>query len=539
MTVSIETLPPKPAHPMVRKPVNGRPAKPPRRRFAKLAAALCVIALVSGAGWWWWQSRQTSGAPRFETRPVDRGSIRQTVLTTGTLQPRQTVTVGSQISGQILAVYVNYNSPVKKGQLLARLDPSTQLAQREQARADVANADGSVQSADASIHNASTGVDAADATIDAARAAVTTSQTGRLTAAAQLEQARTSVNKAKVQLALDRLTYDRNVNLFKRDLIATADLDTARATWQKAQADVQNAQAQEDVARAGVASASSQIGNAQALLESAIAKRGTASAQVQAAQAQRNQAVAQRRKATASLGQNEVNLGYADIRSPVDGVVISRLVDPGQTVAASFQTPALFTIATDLRRMQAKANVDESDISRIFVGQQVSFTVNAWAGQVFRGGRVTLIRNAPQTVQNVVTYEVLIDIDNDALKLRPGMTASLTLLVAERPDALRVPNAALRFRPDEAGLAVTVPRLARGVQRVWMKDGTTLRPQDIKVGISDGATSEVVSGELEAGDEVVVGVTSTKAGAAKATAPSAAPSAGASRTRSQQIRIPH
>ena len=514
----------KASSPDVQGRLRHRAEKPPRSCLASIAAFLCLVALLGGLGWWAWRSRQSQQLTHFDTRLVDQGPINEIVLTTGTLQPMQTVTVGSQISGQILSVYVDYNSQVKKGQLLARIDPSPLQAQRAEGRADVANAEGGLQSAEASILNARTGIDAADAGIDSGRAGLSTAQASRLTANAQLNQANSGMDKYKAQVVLDRLTYGRDSRLLEDGFITVADVDTARATVLKSEADLANARAQAQVAMASIVSAEASIRGALASQETAVAKRGTADAQLQTAQAQRVQAVAQRVKAVATLGQIEVNLGYAEIRAPVDGVIISRLVDPGQTVAASFQTPALFLVATDLRHMQVKANVDESDISRIFLGQSVSFTVNAWPNRIFSGGRVVLIRNAPLTVQNVVTYEVLINIDNDKLQLRPGMTASLTMSVADRPKALRVSNSALRFNPEDAGLKVAALPFSSALPHIWLVNGTTLRPLEIKTGITDGALTELLDSNLKAGDAVVVGVSSAKASSAASTSSSPAAS---------------
>lgn len=467
---------------------------------------LVVLVISLGvAGFFWWRAREAARGPHWETRLVDRGPIDETVLTTGTLQPVLTVNVGSQISGQISAVYVDFNSRVTKGQLLARIDPRTLQAQREQTEADLSNAQAAVQNATAGVENARTGVSSAEAGIASAQAALAVAQATRRTAAAQVVQAQAARNKAHAQVTIAALTYERNMALLRQKFIAPQDADTSRANLLTAQADEHSAAGQVGVAQAAVITANANVRNAEASLQAARVKRETAQAALQSAIAQRQQARAQVEKTQATLRQIMVNLGYVEIRSPVNGIVISRQVDPGQTVAASFQTPLLFQVATDLRRMQILASVDESDVSRVFVGQSVSFTVNAWPSEVFRGGRVISIRNAAQSVLNVVTYPVLIDVRNDALKLRPGMTANLTMEVAHRDTAVRVPNAALRFRPPGGEPPQT------GREQVYVPSDEQLQARPVRVGITDGVNTEVLGDTLRAGDAVVVGQASATA----------------------------
>ena len=459
-----------------------------------------VLVFALSTIWLRWRAAPRA---RYETRLVDRGPIDETVLATGTLQPVLTVNVGSQISGQVLQVFVDYNSVVRKGQLLARIDPRTLQAQREQAQADLSNARAAVRSAAADLQGARTNVAAADAGVVAAEATLAQARAARRTADAQLVQARASVNRTRAQSSIARITYSRNLDLVNQRLVAPQDIDAARASLLTAEADEAGAGGQVRMALAGIVGADANVRNALAALVTSRIRRATAQAQLESAHAQQGQALSQLEKTRATLRQIVVNLGYVEIRSPIDGVIISRLVDPGQTVAASFQTPQMFQVATALRRCQVMASVDESDISRVFVGQSVSFTVNAWPNRVFRGGRVVSIRNAWQSVQNVVTYPVLIDARNDALVLRPGMTANLTLAVAHRDDVVRVPNAALRFQPaDEAAVHAPPER-----QVVWVTspDGR-LRPRFVSCGITDGVHTEVLDAALQPGESVGVGL---------------------------------
>jgi HlyD family secretion protein len=387
-------------------------------------------------------------APEFQTVAVERGSVVARVSTSGSLQAVVTVEVGSQVSGRIQALYADFNSPVKKGQLIAKIDPSLFAAQ----------------------------VVSAEANVTAARANVT-----RLTVTA--EDAERQARRAS--------------EVYEQRLISETERDNAVATARSA--------------RAGV-----------------------------------DQAIGQLAQARASLEQARTNLRYTDIVSPTDGVVISRAVNVGQTVAASLSAPVIFTIAQDLRKMEVHTNVAESDIGRLKPGMRVSFTVDAYPGEPFRGS-IRDIRNAAQVVQNVVTYDAVIDVDNPDLKLKPGMTATVSIVTDRRRDVLSVPNTALRFRPEGApvaGPATAGAARAAGGQRRERADGgqgqgqggarrrnaegdadgddavapAVVRrtvyvlvngdpvPREVTTGLSDGRVTEITGGELKEGDAVIVGV---------------------------------
>src|ERR1017187_2729172 len=301
---------------------------------------IAIIVIVAGAIWYF--NRGNSGAPQYQTTTVARGDLMQAVTATGTLNPVLNVTVGCQVSGRISKLNVDFNSPVTNGQLIAEIDPRTYLAQADQARADLAN--------------------------------------------------------AQANLELQQAQAQRSAELFTNKLISGSDYDTAIATRDEGQAMVLIKQA--------------------------------------------------------SLTNALANLGYCKIYSPVDGTVISRNVDVGQTVAASMSAPVLFQIANDLAKMQSDANVSEADKSSVEEGQNVSFSVDAFPDRKF-AGKVKQIRNSPTTVQNVVTYDVVIEVGNPDLKLRPGMTANASVITAERPGVLKIPNAALRFRPPDSVTKVT------------------------------------------------------------------------------------
>lgn len=350
-------------------------------------------------------------APKYKTEEVARGGVRATVTATGTVNAVTTVLVGTQVSGTIKNIYVDFNSPVKKGQLLAQIDPATFEAQVQQARANLllAQANGA---------------------------------------------------KAKASLIDAKRTKDRNNQLFSRNLIARSDLDTADT-------------------------------NAQV----AVTQLAAANAQVS--------------QARAALSYAETNLRYTRIVSPVDGTVISRNVDVGQTVAASFQTPTLFTIAQDLTRMQIDTSVDEADIGKVQVNQPVEFSVDAYPDFIFKG-KVAEVRSAPITVQNVVTYDVVVRVDNPELKLKPGMTANVSIVLADKEGVLQVPNAALRFRLPESESAGRTVSPRRKTPGVWVLEKEKPKRVALTTGISDGTYTEILSGNLREGEKVIVESAATK-----------------------------
>jgi HlyD family secretion protein len=382
----------------------------------KILVAVVLVTVLAGGGLYLLKNRDA--AVKFKTETLMRGDLRAAVTATGTVSAVTTVLVGTQVSGTIKQIFVDFNSSVKKGQLLAQIDPALSEAKVAQAKAN-------------------------------------------------LQSAEANLEKAKVTLQDARRTLERSRNLFARNFIAAGDRDASET----------------------------------AML--------SAAAQVTVAEAQ----VAQSR---AALRQEETNLLYTRILSPVDGTVISRNVDIGQTVAASFQTPTLFSIAQDLTRMQIDTNVDEADIGRIRVGQPVQFTVDAYPDITFPG-RVSEIRNAPTTVQNVVTYDVVVKVANPEFKLKPGMTANVSIITDALQGVLKVPNAALRFKwTQDKASSPKGTGAGRGVQAaageangsktrgVWvLKDQKPAR-LPVTLGISDGNFTVVLSGGLQEGDQVII-----------------------------------
>jgi HlyD family secretion protein len=355
-----------------------------RRTPIGLVLLLAGVAVVAAFIW-----GGKASASDYITGKAEKGTVEVTVSATGTVQAVTTVQVGSQVSGTVQELGADFNSQVRKGQVVARLDPAIFQAQVENSRANVVNAEAAVAAAETEINN----------------------QKANLLA-------------AKANLEVTRVQRDDAAALVKRyqelqNVLSGRDLEAA--------------QAQANAAAARYEQAAAQVGQVQAANASAKAKVDQAKASVSQAKAQ--------------LQQSQVNLDHSIITSPIDGVVVSRSVDVGQTVAASLSAPTLFTIANDLTKMQVLASIDEADVGQIRQGIQAHFSVDAYPGETFMGDISQLRLNA-QTLQNVVTYSAVIDVANKGLKLRPGMTANITISVAKREDVLTVPNAALRFKPN-------------------------------------------------------------------------------------------
>ena len=382
----------------------------------RILALLLVVALGAGA---WWRfgpesEDEKSAATDYRTATADRGNIVAQVSTAGTVAPITTVIVGSQLSGQVVEILADYNTEVKNGQILARLNSDQIRARLDAARADLAQAR------------------AARSVLDAQMEKVKADQ---MKAAAVLSDMRAQLEKSNTQLADADKTLQRQTELSQHGFAAATTLQTART--------------QRDTLKSQRNSALAQIESATAQIASYEADRKVIEAQMLSSDA----AVLQR---SAVVRQIEVDLANTDIRSPVNGVVIQRNVELGQPVAASLQAPTLFLVAQDLRRIQIQANVDEADVGRVRAGQQVTFGVNAYPGREF-SGTVQMVRLGSQTVQNVVIYTSVIEVENTNLELKPGMTANLRILTERKENVVRVPNAALRWRPPAAEAARPAP----------------------------------------------------------------------------------
>ncbi len=377
------------------------PARALPSRKGRWSKIVLLTMLATGLGslvWWYWPSVREPSV-RYKLATVDRGAVAATVTATGTLNPTVSVPVGSQVTGKVQHLYADFNSRVTEGQILARIDPAPFRAKRDQARAS-------------------------------------------------LRTARGTLAKAQVAVEQRKLDLDRAVTLRRQEFVSQSEVDSARTNYRDALAQLEVSQAQVEQAGAALVSA-------------------------------------------------ELDLEHTAIRSPVNGIVVSRNVEVGQTVAASLQAPTLFLIAQDLLHMQVNANVSESDIGGVTEGKQAEFLVDAYPGRTFKG-TVTQVRNAPVSIQNVVTYDVIIDVDNHDLLLKPGMTANVAIVTAHKEEVLRVPNAALRFK-----LPGTPTERKKSV--VWVLDATgPPRQVPIRTGVSDSMLTEVVEGDVREGDSVIV-----------------------------------
>jgi len=341
---------------------------------------------------------------RYITKPVTQETITQYVEASGTIKPINTIEVGTQVSGTVAKIYVDYNSVVKKGDLLAELDPSLFQANVDQSTAKLSNA-------------------------------------------------KASQAKANSTLNYKKNNYLRYKHLYDKNYVSKDEVELAYANYQQALAEV-----------------------------------AAANAEVSAAQA--------------TLTNNLTNLGYSKITSPVDGTVILRAVDVGQTVAASFNTPTLFEVAKDLNQMQIETSVSEADIGKIKVGQKVKYTLDGYQDRHFEG-EVTQVRLASTTTNNVVTYTVIVSVDNSEGLVIPGMSANVSIITNSVKDALCIPVQALKFTPDSTGKKYDK-------QGVWIQTKTGLKRYDIELGVSDDNKVEIISNEVKVGDKVVIGTTRGK-----------------------------
>ena len=407
-----------------------------RRWLRRLAIAGSIVVVLAG-GLAWRAKHRPAPPAKYVTKAVETGDIIEKVQATGAVQPLLQVNVGAQVNGRVTRVAVDFNSVVKKGDVLAEIDPKILGTQ----------------------------VYAQQSNLLQQRAALDTSK-------AQMETSRAQMNLSKV-------TLDRTQRLFDDSLASKGDLDTAKGQYLAAKASY-------DAAVASVTGAEAAIGSQ-----------------------------------VAQLDQMTTNLGYTKIYSPVDGVVVTRSIDPGATVVSSFQAPVLFVIAQDLKKMRVMADVDEADVGRLKEGMPADAVVDAFPGESFHG-IVQQVRYSPNNVSGVVTYSAVVEVDNPEEKLRPGMTATVTVKTSEVKGSLKIPNAALRYKPTPPdgpdGKPVVPPPdppLAKGQGRVHVL--TSEKPGEekeemkvIAVGITDGLSTQILNASLPAGSKVVTDETDTK-----------------------------
>jgi HlyD family secretion protein len=443
----------------------------PRRLYGMISAA---TLLAAGAFWYFHGGEKI----RYTTGAVTRTDVKASISATGNSNAVVTVQVGSQVSGNIQALYADFNTKVTKGQLVAVIEPEVFQARVNQAQA---------------------GMDASRSAVANAEAQVQKSQADIASAKAAVENQKANVSKAQVAVNDAQTKYQRREELAKSGMLAKEELDTFAATLNSARADLE--------------AAKSQLAASQENVTAAEAQKKAVLTQVAAAQAQV-------RQNQATLQQAQLDLAHTKIFAPVDGTVVARHMDVGQTVAASFQAPTIFDIAQDLTQMQVDTNVDEADIGRVVVGQAAEFTVDAYPGKRF-DAQVSQIRKSPINTQNVITYDVVITVNNSDLKLFPGMTANVKILTSEQQNALAIPNSALRFRPASIEGAPSVAHANTRKQRpadsqtvyVLGQDGKPRRVT-VQLGISDGNVTVVKSGDLKEGDRVITGTVSNSKTAA-------------------------
>jgi len=407
-----------------------------------------IIAAIFFAGYTYFRSQERF---TFKTIKAVKGNIAQTISATGTVNPVTIVNVGSQVTGKVLKLFADFNSIVKKGDIVAKIDP-------ELYKSDLEEGEARLKTARANLKSISKAISYAESKVKIAGA---------------------EIQKAMAGLAYVQKEYERYVELFTKDLVSASERDQKELAYKEALARFESANAELDGQKANL-----------------FSKKADYEA-----------SFSQVKSAEAALNRDKTNLDYTIIRSPVDGVVVSREVDEGQTLTARMQTPLLFKIAEDLTKMQVNASIDEADIGRIKAGQQALFTVDAFPYTTFRGN-LKQVRIAPIIVQNVVTYDVLIEVENKELKLKPGMTANVTITVIHRPDILKIPNRALRFTPP--GDIKLNKKVKKGFKKknsrlVWRinKDGDP-EPVPIRTGITDGEYTEIIRGAIRDGDELVI-----------------------------------
>ncbi len=427
----------------------------------------------------------------LSTTPVTQTTLVASVTASGTVNPQNLISVGTQVSGTIASIAVDYNSKVKRGEVLARLDPSTFEAQLEQAQAALAQARAQVTQAAASANGAASGITVASANAAAESAAVAS--------------AKTNVSKTQAALVLAQKTESRDAALLAQGYVAQSTVDTDRSSVAQDESDVAAAQAAVAQAQAADLASNATVGQSSSTAQSQVAGTQAAQANVEAAQA--------------VVRQDELNLEHTIITSPVDGTVVARDVSVGQTVAASLQTPTLFSIAQNLAKMEIDINVGEPDIGNIKAGDPVAFSVLAYPNEVFRG-TVAQVRINPQTLNNVVTYDVVVFAENSGGKLLPGMTANATIDVATVRNALTVPLTALQTRTaattpwgQTTGPAAASGITAGSTASLLVERDRKPVPVRVEVRLTNGtqaAVEPLQNGALAAGDRIVIGTSGAR-----------------------------
>jgi HlyD family secretion protein len=463
--------------------------------------ALLSVLLIGLAAYYWVQQRDASSQTSYRTEVLAIGNVASKITATGSLQAVTKISVGSEVSGRVIGLYVDYNSKVRKGQLLATLDPTLFQAQVDQQRASLQDAQAAYENSLAAHDNAATAIPRSQANILGAQAQVDSARAQLSNSGSAIATAQANVLRGQAQLDNSQRFSERQRQLVGRDLIAKSEYDQARSTGLQDQASVVSLKSQLEGLKASQLAAKSTVLARQSDVGVAYTNRDSALAQVSVAGAQTRSAAARVSQAQASLAQAQYNLSRSELRAPISGVVLDRKVTIGQTVAAQFQAPDLFTLAENLEQMQVEVAVDEADIGQAKVGAKASFTVDSFPREKFTG-TVREIRQAPVTLQNVVTYTVVIRAANPKLLLMPGMTATVSIEVASRTDALLASNTALRFSPSTE--TASNKSAKRSGSTLYTVDGKNLVPHSVKFGVSDGRFTELLETDLKKGSEVVV-----------------------------------
>lgn len=524
----------------------------------RLVAVIIIIALIGGGVYWWMKTRGNGKTTAYETSPVVVSDITSSVTATGTLAAVTAIKVGSEVSGVIQTIYVKHNSLVKKGQLLAQINPETLQAQVDMAKANLQKSQSSLANSIAQAENARATVKQAQANLASSRAkalqaqaAVDNSRANVLNSQAAVKTAEANLRKSRAELANYKISYERALSLRRQDLIAQNELDNATAVYRAAQAStealenslagsrasLQGAQASLQSAMINVDAVQADAQASQMAVEAALTKLTSAQATVSGSRAEVQQS-------QANLNSAQVDIKKTSIRSPIDGVVLSVLISEGQTVAAQFSAPELFVLAQNLNQMQVETSVDEADVGLVHEGDAATFTVDAWPDDTFTG-TVAEVRNSSSTTNNVVTYPIIVHTTNPNLRLMPGMTATVSITIDESKGVKTVPNTALRFKPaddvtiDEADPEASSspdeasptgkpstsaksspsgkhsPEASDDSEDSHIKTVYTEVPNEpkhvmahkVRVGLSDGTNTELTETDLSEGQEVIVGST--------------------------------
>ncbi len=489
----------------------------------KIILIISVVILVSAAAFYIYQYRKAHDSMNFTTVEVDRGSIVNEVTSTGELQPVTKVEIGSQVSGKIISLSVDFNSEVRKGQAIAEIDTSLYQSKVTSSTADLQQAKANLDGARADYSNALINIRLAVTDIETSRADVKNAQASLNKAKSGLVSARADIDSAAANMKNSLAQQNRYNELYKKNYVSQTDRDKMETQYLVDKANHESAKARYKSASDSVEVAQAQLTQANSKLQSVEVKKISAETQAKSSRTKIDSATARMKSAQAGLNEANINLGYCTITSPIDGVVISKDVEVGQTVQASFQTPKLLTLAKDLRQMQITANVDEADIDKVKLGQGATFSIESYTNEVFEG-KVKQVRSSSKSTQGVVTYGTIIRTENTSNKFKPGMTATVKIVTGKKDNVIRIPTRVLRFRPESIpnfpyppGYKKYDKKPTKGLytRELWvLRNGNRPEPVEVELGLTEKRYIEMISGPLKEGDRLISGI-STATGAAK------------------------